>query len=249
MAPTTTPVTRIAPGVRFRAVRADSNPLWEVKSRKRPGVWVCECIDEPFLIDGKPYPSDFAGERDLFTAEFIAAALRHQEAFEAMVDTEALFWDNVPLGTVLHYHHSFGKWARGRVVACTTNRGEPTGLAVEALVGDWNPYDLPHRGPDGRPAYSSGGHLLENEPWRPHSGNVFESGNGDFTRLKPEWADPTVLPVIDVTIPEPTPERRAAEAQMRTLGAIQKIVEDYQAEPADRLARIAQIVNNQGDQQ
>lgn len=137
-------------GKRFRAPVADGHPLWEVVRSRGRGVFECRVVDEPIEIDGKTYPSDYAGITDVFTREQIEQMLR-LEAWRG--ESQAMheeFYASLGDHQIVHYHDSFGQFIRCHVVTA----GEPDELdhpCIEkgmrclkqvALVGNWEAHAL-----------------------------------------------------------------------------------------------------------
>lgn len=206
--------TMIEAGTEFRHVRADSNPLWRVTRRVGRGIYEAVCINEPVEINGESYDSDFAGEVDVFKADTIRRAMGLRAVFQNLESRDRDFYDGLAVGTIVHYHNGFGQFVRCEVVRYE----DQMALLPVALVGHWQRIDLPRRNAAGDIGYSTGGHffgIASNPftPWRPSTSCVYEAP--DAVANVRRHGDPAGMPVIDLTVPEPTDEQAATEALYR----------------------------------
>lgn len=226
--------TTVRIGTEFRHHFADSNPLWRVTKRVRTGVYDAVGVNEPLEVNGRMFDSDFAGQTRRFTAEIIVAAVRHGEFMKGLFTGHDDFWANVPAGKVLHYHHSFGAYVRGVVVVHQGKRC----FSPTALVGNWSPCDLPRRSPTGEVGYSTGGRYFaaDHKPWQPSESCVFETPG-----FKDRGADPRRMDPIDLTVPEPTPERAEEERLYRLRAAVIGTLSD-RADVASQLEAAALLL-------
>lgn len=138
-------------GKQFRAAIADSNALWEVKSSRGRGAYICEVVNEPFEVDGHTLDSDFAGQRKTFGVEEIRHALAMQDFFAESFRKHDDFYASLVPGQIVHYDNGFGEFVRCEVVTASSLRREidhyelkegETCLKEIALVGNWKGYAL-----------------------------------------------------------------------------------------------------------
>lgn len=129
------------------------------------------------------------------------------------------WWDDQPDGTIVHYNTGFGAWVRGRVQSAQ--------MVPIALVGKWEPWDLPRRQVDG--TISEGYHakrVRSGEPLKPHSSNIWEAS---YKRRDGE-PDPTTMDPIDLSVPDMTSTEEIIVAQYQELlGEESKISDQKQA--------------------
>jgi len=198
-------------GDTFRSVIADCNALWRV-TRIDGDTAHCVVVNEPWKHNGHTYASDFAGRRQPFYVSDVASRIAQAQAWERVMQENDEFFDGLELGQVVHYHNGFGEFVRCMVVEYDydfrTGPSEYTAgqkvLLPIALVGNWNPRDLPHeiRQADGSVYESVPYHakkvLTMSGAWRPSAGCVFESpsfkGNPRFQE------DPSTMEPLDLTM-------------------------------------------------
>jgi hypothetical protein len=170
---TTSAVSKIKPGLQFRFVVADGNPLWQVKQLKRPGVWTCVGVDEPIIDNGKTFSSDFAGQVKDFIVEDILRALRFDDFWKQQHQKHVDYYDTLRLGQIVHYDNGFRNYIRCTVVLNDVGK---KALQPIAMVGAWRQYDLPH--------YSRGGEIIyghypemikDKKTFTPNEGSIYES--------------------------------------------------------------------------
>lgn len=133
-------------GTQFRAVIADSNALWEVKSRKGSDAWLCEVVDEPVVIDGKTYRGDYAGQQDVFLESKIRQSLGMSRLFNNLGDERRAAAEALCPGDIVYIRKSADCYIKCEVVPIDSlpegvdvpanNQGDTTLKAI-ALVGAW----------------------------------------------------------------------------------------------------------------
>jgi hypothetical protein len=185
-------------GKRFYSTLAECNVLFEVKSSRGQGAYICEAVNESYEANGLTYDSDFAGERRTFGREDIEAAIRWKEFNDAAWKAHEDFYDSLPLGQIVHYHDGFNQYVRCEVVTADNPRKDIDHPSVAdgekclkeiALVGNWAFYD---RGAD---AYHMRG-VRQGRLFKPNSSCVWESP--EFSRRGGILTDPTGLEPIPV---------------------------------------------------
>jgi hypothetical protein len=163
-------------GVRFWAPLADASVQWLVVGRRAGDVWnaiVAEPIEE-------------AGTPGHFTERQIHAYVSMDEFRARMRDEQRAYFAALPEGSIVHYHHGFGRWVRARAVRVD---GE-TQLRPEALVGRWEP--------DSQTSYWID-RFRETGAWRPHWTAIYESGKeGGRWKSDPGFDPRTAAAVVDV---------------------------------------------------
>jgi hypothetical protein len=163
-------------GVRFWAPLADASVQWLVVGRRAGDVWnaiVAEPIEE-------------AGTPGHFTERQIHAYVSMDEFHARMRDEQRAYFAALPEGSIVHYHHGFGRWVRARAVRVD---GE-TQLRPEALVGRWEA--------DSQTSYWID-RFRETGAWRPHWTAIYESGKeGGRWKGDPGYDPRTAPAVVDV---------------------------------------------------
>lgn len=221
-------------GTQFRSPVADENCLWRVVSKESANSWLCEVVDEPYVIEGTSYPSDYAGTRDVFLTSAIERRVAFESLFAAAADEDETWWEAQEVGATVHYHNGFGQWVRGVIV----EQDGRNMMRSTALVGDWREYDLPRRDVLGN--VIAGYHarqILEGETLRPHAGNMFERGTVPAGK-----GDPTTLAPLSLDVPESTAEQTADQARQRLLREAVKIANDYNMSSEQRLAELRALL-------
>ena len=233
---TATPApTRVTKGMTFRSVHADSNALWEVTGSAGRGVWHCVIVNEPIEIDGTTYDGDYAGVTDVFTSDRILTSVRSALFFADLARRDKEEADAYPAGTLVHGEAGRNRWIRGTVV--DTPDGKK--IRCEALVGDWQPHDLPRRHADG--TVGDGGFhakAVATGDLRPLAARtIYESGNDRYAG----WDDPTGMDPIDLTVPPMTAQEQARAAKVRRCIAIGDAVRDALRTDFDVDAALADV--------
>ena len=188
-------------GVRFRSTIADSNPEWEVTRRISSGpdddpVWEAQIVGDV----------DYQGHVDVFRESVIRSSLAQTEGIRRLVARDDQFWQDQVPGSTVHYHNGFGQFVRCEVVVRPdgTHAAKPV-----ALVGNWQPYDLPRWSDDGEwvlPHHAK--RITEGDSWQPTTGTVYESvsytgsATVDPRQMDPIPLDPTPRTSDQVTAAE-----------------------------------------------
>jgi hypothetical protein len=230
MAPRTAPKVEIKVGTRFRKTIADGNPLWEVESMTGQHAAVI-CVDEPFEHNGVTFPSDYAGTQQSVLLSEIRQILAFEEAWGKIAKKSNDFWTNQTVGTVLHYHDSFGRYVRGEVVKVNgKNLLKPT-----ALVGAWSPWDLARRMPNGtiHLGYQAK-KIAEGSPWAPSDGCIFESPK--FSERRGVQEDPRSMAPLNLELPEASPAEKIRHMQESVIESVAKALQDTSVDVEERLA-------------
>jgi hypothetical protein len=217
-------------GTRFRKAYADGNPLWEVESITGQHASIVS-INEPFEHNGVTFESDYAGIQQ----SVLLSEIRQSVAFEGLLGQSIKksddFWKRQALGTVLHYHDSFGRYVRGEVVTV----GRQKMLKPTALVGAWGPGDLARRMPNG--AVHLGYHakkIAEGAAWAPSEGCVFESPR--FSERRGVQEDPRTMTPLSLDLPEASPAEKIRHMQESVIESVVKALQDRSVDVEDRLA-------------
>lgn len=221
-------------GSKFRYIHADSNPLWEVK-RKQGRNYLCEVIPElkPFMVGDKPFYGEWIGEKRLFTLDNILQAIEAEELFASMSNRRNQFYTDLKVGEIVHYHHGFNAWIRCQVVL----ENNQNTLKPIALVGKWEPHQLPNRYPNGT---IRTGHyadkITEGQTMQPDPATLFES---DTFIEKQNISDPRYLPEINLTLPPMTSDEQRIADAWKQVEAIQGLRSD---DPFVLLSKIKEMV-------
>jgi hypothetical protein len=183
-------------GTKFHATYADGNPEWVVVSKAGRGAWRCRVTDD----------ADWGGVVKLFSTDEIRRSLAMASFFNESRNKSKGFYGEAKLGSVVHYHNSFGEYVRCEVVlGMTAHSGTNKVKCLKplALVGDWKSWDLPRRERDGSIYYGhQASSIMEGSCFEPHASNIWESPEFD-RRGRP---NPTKLPALDLSVPDMTPE-------------------------------------------
>jgi hypothetical protein len=177
-------------GTRFHAVVADGNPLWEVTRKLGRGVWEATVVNEPIEVRGVTFDSDYAGITRAYRTREIVASIEYEAAWKRMLQTHEDYYAGLELGSVVHYHNSFGQFVRCKVVDGVDKDGvEGRMLHPIALVGPWRSYDL---GPD---AYYPR-MIAEDRLLKPNASTVYENPDASVTKSE---TDPREMEAINLT--------------------------------------------------
>lgn len=238
---TTTATTRPAPqpGDTFRAVIADANVLFEVTRATRTNI-VAIGVDEPVEIGGRTFASDYAGLVKHFTPDEVVRAIARDAFFAEHRAADAArredFWSALPEGSLVHLSTSDGHG----FVRCEVVR-TPEGKVAKpvALVGYWNPRDLPRRSATGEPVRDSrfvaairAGEPLPSRPEFFYEHPEFAPRARDASRV-----DPRTLSAIDLTLPEPTEAEQIVYARERLAAEVIALLSMTGEPVQDRLDR------------
>lgn len=213
-------------GTKFRSTYADSNPEWRVTKKLGRGVWEAQITPESM---------DYSGVTAAFRTGDIEASLRWTNNVNSLMSEHDKWWDAQPIGTVVHYHNSFGQYVRG--VVTTNSKGEKVMHPI-ALVGNWREYDLPRRMPDGSISYPYHAKKIlteDYEDFQPNYSNMYESPG--YSR-KDNSPNPATMDPIDLTVPPMTPAEQEEANKIHLLNRLVTIAQDQTISTDDRLKRI-----------
>lgn len=196
--------SKVCKGVRFRAVIADCNALWEVRSKVGRDDWKCVVVSE-----------DYEGTERIFAAKEIESALKSIEYFTKARKAMENFYSSLKLGDIVHYDNGFGEFVRCIVVNGITTHSD--GNVVKclkpiALIGNWKEWDLPHRLPDGSvedgywaKRIKEGRRAGDAGLFQANDSLIFESPTYN---KRPRALNPTFIPAIDLNVPEMSAEEK-----------------------------------------
>lgn len=227
-------------GVQFRSTIADCNALWEVVSKDGKQGWLCVCVNEPYEINGTTYPSDYAGTEKLFSATEIIRHVKFEQAWANLGQRTNDWWANRTDGEVVHYHNSFGAYVRGVIVSDMDGNKK---MRPTALIGDWRPYDLPRRFPDG--SIIKGYHaekIEKGELMQPNEGCMYESATFSPPRGPGKDFDPRTLDPIDITIPPMDTEAERVARAYAVINAVKGVFDLHDKDADDRLRDAAALI-------
>ncbi len=197
---------------KFRSHYADANPEWLVTEKRGRGTWIATVIDCP----------DYAGAKQAFTTEQINGSINMSKLWENLANEGENFYTSLPIGTIVHYSNGQNQYVRCKVTSGNN-------LLPIALVGAWQPYDLPRRMGDG--TIYNGYHcdsIKNGKVFKPHASNVYEynltkkSASAQPFGFK-NWTDPRGLTPLNFDVPPMTPEEEMKAAKVRTVNQIQNI--------------------------
>jgi hypothetical protein len=202
-------------GMQFRYCHADSNALWEVKSKKGSGVWLCEIVDEPIEIGDRTYPGDYAGTERVFRSAEIIGAVNMEEMYQELGNQHDQFYAVLTPGQKIHYNNGFGEYVRCEVV----EEDGKNKLRPIALVGNWSSHDLPYRRNTGEVYLGYYGEKIKNgDLIEPNYTSIWEA-NGD----KMQSGDPTEMEPIDLSVPEMTEEEEQSAELWKAIWKIHDV--------------------------
>ena len=192
----------------FRSTYADGNPLWRVTGKAGRGAWFAVSEDD----------MDYAGIRKAFTTEEIQAALRWSGTVNRIFADHDVFWERVPLGSIVHYHDAFGRYVRGIVEVLTPDNSDTPhqhgkrGLVPYALVGRWEPRDLVRRNDHGDIVLGHHAEKIRSGQggWQPSHTCVVEGSH----RLRAGEDDPRDMAPHDLSDPPPLTGEAAETARV-----------------------------------
>lgn len=217
--------TVVGIGTKFHADYQDGRPEFEVISKSGRGVWKCQARDR-----------EFSGLIKHFSTGEIQQALNFERAFDDARNGKDAFYESLDLGSIVHYHNSFGEFVRCEVVMGTTVHSkdrEVRCLKPIALVGNWKPYDLPRRERDG--SIHLGHHaksIVEGECFRPSPGCIYESPSfTDGTR----HGNPAKMKPLSLEVPpmDEAAERKARLEQVRQ--SVRSLLDEFPDDPSRAL--------------
>jgi hypothetical protein len=128
--------TMITKGLRFRSAIADTMALFEVTCRQGRGAWRCVVVNEPWEMDGKTYPSDYAGTTRVFLTDQVARAVAWEQYAKESRSAHEAYYASLTVGQIVHYMNMPKEFVRCEVV----EKDGKHVLRPVALLGDW--YDI-----------------------------------------------------------------------------------------------------------
>jgi hypothetical protein len=132
------------------------------------------------------------------------------------------FWNNQVIGSILHYREGNETFVRGKVVQDGTGK---VGFKKIGLVGNWRKWDLPFRTRSG--SVTEGGYhakqVAEGVWCQPHETDIYESPKFNRARC---LMDPSTLPMINLTVPDMTPEEFNKSLLHLALDTVKQMVEE-----------------------
>lgn len=212
-------------------------------------VWKQNPLELIWLEVGDKWQADDATIRGLRLSD-IETQVKRSRFFAEESAKKERFYDNLPIGTVVHYDNGFANFVR-----CVRVEG-PKGrrLRAVALVGNWQAHDLPQRRRDGTVDYRHHGTRIKNgEGFEPNAGSIWENMDEktrayamrsckppgpeqrvNFPRYEAPF-DPTTAEPLPLEPPEPSvAEKRLAFHERRlaklreTMDRPTNTVEDYE---------------------
>jgi hypothetical protein len=155
------------------------------------------------------------GKKTTISGTSARSFVERKDAMARLFGAADDWWEAQQVGSILHYHNGFGQWIRGKVV----EREGKKQLKPEAMVGKWDQRDLWSRRDDGTIAY--GYHvegILSDKVWQPHVSNMYE---GECKTA----GNPTILPPIDLTIPELNPAEQELAGLVQLSNQVQSLLQ------------------------
>lgn len=169
----------------------------------------------------------------------VAKYIRMDEGMAALfAKSEPDFIESQPVGTIVHYDNSFGKYVRCEIVKGTPaewnddDRDPPTKmLKAIAIVGDWKKHDLPRYTLEGVVAEDHYVTMIRTgELFLVNPSNLYESPDYSEERKTKGKANPATLKPHHTFPPMPTPEQEKQFAAWRAVNATKQALEAEWAE-------------------
>jgi hypothetical protein len=139
-------VEEVTKGMRFHATIGDCTHEWETVKALGEGAWECLGINNPVEVGGENRDSEYAGKKHKFFEETILGSVNLGRVWDDRNNRDTAFLAEQSIGNVLHRFISANRFIRYKVVSVSKG---VKGYKAIALVGDWNPHDLPHWSPLG----------------------------------------------------------------------------------------------------
>lgn len=204
--------------------------------------------NNPLTLQHVPYGDGYqANEATIrgVNKNTVRTQLKRDRMFEAIEDTNKIFYNSLKLGQIVHYNSSFGSYYRCEVVwgkpkgGFTTNTDQKC-LKPVALVGDWREYDLPTRMPDGSVRL---GHAAESVRdgmlFTPHESCIWESPR---CARRSTDKDPTNMEPICLDVPGLSDEEEKKAALWRVVNRIRSIVNERAVDPNFILETVGEVL-------
>lgn len=196
---------------------------------------------EPLTVQHVPYMDAYQARPETIRGinkNTVRQMLRGDRALARMGDSNKDFYASLKVGQIVHYDNGFGSYVRCEVVRGESvhSKGvEQNVLKPIALVGDWRPYDLPRRMPDGSVNYGyQVEKIREGATMTPHESTVWES-----PRCARRGADPTGMAPISLEVPGMSEEEEGKAALWRKVNQLRSVVGDHRCD--DPLAIIEAV--------
>lgn len=184
-------------------------------------VWKQKPLQLIHLPIGDAYQADAATTRGVRISD-IRRQVQFNDAWADLGKKSDDWWQQQPVGTVVHYDNSFNSFVRGVIEVDPTDgqhKMRPTGL----VGSGWGTNDLPHWTPWGEPDMG----YLERRPelMRPNEGNMYEAQIANGT-TKVGRDDPRPLPAIPHVLPTRTDEQIEGHRLCRIRNDAMTILQD-----------------------
>lgn len=219
----------VVAGLCFNAdYRGEKNVRFEIIAEKSKYTWECQAKT------GK-----HAGEIVPFNQKELTEQLCRDRMKTNIREEANKFWLSVKIGDTVHFRSSEG-WVRCEVVDGTVNGQTPI-LAPKALVGPWEPRNLPHRLPNGQVRSSFWADNIHYETTnRPFPDTIFEAHA--FFPQSDRYGDPRTMPVVDLGVPPMTKEQEEIARQYNLLEKVAQMAQQT-GEPIAVLRQIRDFIN------
>jgi hypothetical protein len=227
-------------------------------------VWSVSPLVLVHVATGDGYAISAAHLRGL-TLRDIKALVANEDMWSNLTDDHERFYASLPVGSIVHYHNSFGRFVRAvRVEGPAGKRLRPI-----ALVGNWPAYDLPRRLPNGDISREHYPDMIESgERFEPHYSNIWEAQDAEgkaymmrgfsedgsppahlndigIARFREQRYqrpfDPAAEPAIDLSVPDMTPEQERLATLARRLDAIRLAVNETFTDEAEYRAALDEV--------
>lgn len=196
-------------GELLRWQRADGHAVYMVTS-ERPLTLAHVDVGDAYFVEGALIRGLTLGD----ARAMVEQERRWREHMERAED----FYDELEVGSTVHYHNGFGSFVRCEVVkapddeACVHAQEGDTCLRPVALVGNWREHDLQHD------SYHVE-EIREGRLFKPSASNIYENPDAESTH---RHGDPSAMTPLDF-VPAP-PEPTARELAAERLGAMAREV-------------------------
>ena len=151
---------------------------------------------------------------------------------------------NPVIGQIYHFFSIFERGFYRCVAVQTGNLRMVSGLMVIGLVGEWDPQSLPHRSPTGDIVTSTFAEDALNEVILPFSETYLWEAQPQLQQRFPGIPDALL---IDLTVPDMTPEEEAAAKLWERINEIRDvaIAPDSRFDPQEILQQLRDLISKE----
>lgn len=148
------------------------------------------------------------------------------------------------VGRIYHFYSIFDRGFYRCVAVQTGNLKMVSGLKIIGLVGDWNPHSLPHRSPTGEVIMTTFAEEVLSGVVLPFSETYLWEAQARYQQQFPGIPD---APLLDLTVPDMTPEEEAVAKLWKRIGEIRDTANlpNSQVDPREVLQQLRDLISNE----